>query len=61
LPSEDDGHVDRSFALKTSTSRSIRHGPMTIKGRLDGLRMTIEIGSRPGLAPKRGNCRKRRR
>jgi hypothetical protein len=42
-------NVDRSFALKTfDFSLDPGTGPMTIKGRLDGLRMTMEIGSRAG-------------
>ena len=41
--------VDRSFALKTfDFSLDPGTGPMTIKGRLDGLRMTMVIGSKAG-------------
>ena len=41
--------VDRSFALKTfDFSLDPGTGPMTIKGRLDGLRMTMEIGGKAG-------------
>ena len=42
-------HVDRSFALKDfDFSLDPGTGPMTIKGRLDGTRMTMEIGSASG-------------
>jgi hypothetical protein len=42
-------HVDRSFALKNfDFSLDPGTGPMTIKGRLDGLRMTLQISSRSG-------------
>jgi hypothetical protein len=42
-------HVDRSFALKDfDFSLDPGTGPMTIKGRLDGLRMTMEIGGKAG-------------
>ena len=42
-------HVDRSFTLQDfSFSLDPGTGPMTIKGRLDGLRMTLEIGSASG-------------
>jgi hypothetical protein len=41
--------VDRSFALKNfDFSLDPGTGPMTIKGRLDGLRMTLQISSRSG-------------
>jgi hypothetical protein len=41
--------VDRSFTLKAfDFSLDPGTGPMTIKGRLDGLQMTMEIGSRAG-------------
>jgi len=42
-------NVDRSFALKTfDFSLDPGTGPMTIKGRLDGLRLTMVIGSKAG-------------
>jgi hypothetical protein len=42
-------HVDRSFAIKDfDFSLDPGTGPMTIKGRLDGLRMTMKIGSKAG-------------
>jgi hypothetical protein len=42
-------NVDRSFALKNfDFSLDPGTGPMTIKGRLDGLRMTMQIGSKAG-------------
>ena len=42
-------NVDHSFALKDfDFSLDPGTGPMTIKGRLDGLRMTMEIGSKAG-------------
>ena len=42
-------NVDRSFALKTfDFSLDPGTGPMTIKGRLDGLRLTMKIGSKAG-------------
>src|SRR5690349_4886193 len=42
-------HVDRDFALKDfDFSLDPGTGPMTIKGRLDGTRMTMEIGSASG-------------
>ena len=42
-------HVDRSFTLQNfDFSLDPGTGPMTIKGRLDGLRMVLEIGSKSG-------------
>ena len=42
-------HVDRSFALQDfDFSIDPGTGPMNIKGRLDGLRMSLEISSRSG-------------
>ena len=42
-------NVDRSFALKNfDFSLDPGTGPMSIKGRLDGLRMTLTISSRSG-------------
>jgi hypothetical protein len=41
--------VDRNFALRNfDFSLDPGTGPMTIKGRLDGLRLTMEIGSKAG-------------
>jgi Transglutaminase-like superfamily len=43
-------HVDRNFTLKDfDFSLDPGTGPMTIKGRLDGTRMTMEIGSASGM------------
>ena len=42
-------NVDRNFALKTfDFSLDPGTGPMSIKGRLDGLRLTLDIGSASG-------------
>jgi transglutaminase-like putative cysteine protease len=42
-------HVDRAFALKDfDFSLDPGTGPMSVKGRLDGLRLALEIGGRSG-------------
>ena len=42
-------HVDRSFTLKDfAFSLDPGTGPMTIKGRLDGRRLTLDVGGRGG-------------